>query len=648
MYVMSSLGISMSRFLPIVIGILGFIAPLSAKLEEPLVKKPFIAASGDNELQFSTRIRVEGFFGKNIEFLNNNNETDQSVIPARHTLDLTLLYGYGREKYGYNIVTIKSVARSKYTWGVESILNSDRMTVKLDANVFGDHSHTLNRQVLWFRELWIESTINEMFGFSLANTHTFTAGLFPFELGRGIALGAAYATDPDVLGFYSPNAVDQYAPGFKLSGSFDNHNRVRYDLYAEIMTNRSDTFKNVNLEIRGQQYGRLCKPWRGFGKINWLAAGRLQIDAYKTATHCVRLEPYGLFLDQREQQVEFVGDADSKLGTIGFAVEALLGDLEWGIDCAANVGRQQVLGWDRNTISMKADGPNGYVMEYNTEVVQQAGGSAAPYTKDNQKYINQSIRSQAQNGQAIGGGLQNSATRFRDPYTNKFSGYMAVADIMWACAKNFKLALTAGMASGDEAPNKDLDNINDSSVDGNYRGFISLQEQYAGKRVNSAFLLSGSGRIPRVLSFPNPDNLDNTYPDRIAQFNNLLFVGTGMFAKVSSWNLNSNCICYWQEHATRVFDQVSGQSIARYASPWLGIEFNLFADICLDNSMKLFGVTSVFIPGTHYNDIQGRPLNKDQQKLLSATNDTGASVKQVPTLGSDPGFTLNIGMEYRF
>ena len=43
-----------------------------------------------------------------------------------------------------------------------------------------------------------------------------TFGAFPFELGRGIALGTAYAVDASDLGFYSENAIDQYAFGGKF------------------------------------------------------------------------------------------------------------------------------------------------------------------------------------------------------------------------------------------------------------------------------------------------------------------------------------------------------------------------------------------------------------------------------------------------
>ncbi len=80
---------------------------------------------------------------------------------------------------------------------------------------------------------------------------------------------------------------------------------------------------------------------------------------------------------------------------------------------------------------------------------------------------------------------------------------MIVADAAYTIARpQIKVAIAGGYASGDENPNKDLEDPNDSNVDGDFSGFIGLQEIYTGKRVRSGFLLSGAGRIPRVLSFP--------------------------------------------------------------------------------------------------------------------------------------------------
>lgn len=633
---------------------------MQSELTEPLKKAPLVFTFGDSTLQFCTKLRIEGFFGKNLEALNSDNQPlDQVIIPARHTYDINTIYKYGEQKLGESIVTIKATLRNKGVWGdPESIASTDRSTVKIGDVVGGEHFHSFNRHVPWFRELWIESTINDMFCLNFYNVHRFTAGLFPFELGRGISLGAAYATDPDFLGFYSPNAVDQYAPGFKLSGALDYDGLLDYDLYVAILTNRSDTLTNVGKQILAQEYGRQCEPARGFGKINWLWAGRLQWHLIRDEVRDVVLEPYALFHDQREQRVEFLGDSESKLGTLGFAVDANLGNMEWGFEFAQNVGRQQVKGWDRN--ETKFSNRDGTVVTVNSQVVAIASsapdlaGKSALVTSGNQKVIRGSIRAQEQNGLQIdASNLKNSKNRFRNPYTNHFDGYMAVWDMSYLCCKGFKVSATAGIATGGENPNKDLDAPGDSNRDTTYSGFISLQEQYSGKRVQSAFLMSGSGKVPRILSIPS-EGVDDPFPERTSQFTNLIFVGVGCEAKSSTWTLNPNILSYWQEHPSRIHRRALKFPGTRlddyYASTWLGIEFNLFADLCLNNSMRLYGVGSVFLPGTHYDDIQGIPLTRPQQQFINAqANVTDPTyVDRVTLMGTSPAVSLNVGMEYKF
>lgn len=640
-------------FFPLLISLVGFCNVMQSELPEALVKKPFVWALGDSTFQLGTRYRVEGLYGKNTEFLNNANEgLDQTIIPARHTFDINALYTYGLDVYGYSLVTFKTTIRNKANWGALDIVPTDKVGVSIEGALTGEHSHTLNRNLLWIREIWIEAAIGEMFNINFTNNHTITAGFFPFELGRGISLGAAYATDPDMIGFYSPNAVDQFAPGVKLSGALDSGEMLTYDLYASIIANRSDILFNVRKPTLKQEYGHQFHPHRGFGYINWLCAGRFQWHVYRQGDTCdVVIEPYALFVDQREQKIEFLDDAETKLGTVGVAFDTTYGDFQWGFEFAQNLGRQRVKGWDRNILEIQ--NRNGDLVQVNSQVTAinstdpDVAGQRALATATNQVIISESIRAQSQNGQQIAdSNLKNSRSRFRDPYTNHFDGYMAVWDAMYTFCKGLKLAVTAGVATGDVNPNRDHFRRGDSQSDTTYSGFISVQEQYSGRLVNSAFVMSGAGKIPRILSFPSRD-VEDPFPDRITQLTNLIFAGAGGYLEVGSWVLNSNVISYWQDHATRLFQFPADVTTTRLASTWLGLEFNLFADVCFDNSMKFYGVASVFVPGSHYSDIEGIPLNRAQKKFLDSIKNNTPS-EQVPLLGTNAAFALNVGFEYRF
>jgi hypothetical protein len=75
---------------------------------------------------------------------------------------------------------------------------------------------------------------------------------------------------------------------------------------------------------------------------------------------------------------------------------------------------------------------------------------------------------------------------------------------------------------------------------------------------------------------------------------------------------------------------------------------NIYAEGMLAPGLKLFIVSGVFFPGSHFDDIKGRPLNKAEQKFLNRQNDSGETTEFVPVLGTDPAFFMNLGFEYRF
>jgi len=643
-----------------IVSLISFQGLLQCKLVEPLCKPAIVGTFGDSTLQFSSRFRIESFYGKNIQLLNSFNPTDQVIIPVRHTLDARMLYGYGFEKYGYEIVTLELTLRNKGVWGnPTSIASSDIAPVKLGDVVFGEHSHPLNRHYVWIREFWIQASLNEMLNLNFYNNHFMTAGFFSFELGRGVALGDAYAVDHDILGFYSPNAVDQYAPGIKLSGTLDYDEDLAYDLYVAILHNKSDTFANVNQKILGQQYEHRFKQERGFGKINWLTAGRFKLNMEQGEAVKVIFEPYFLYNDQREQKVEFLGDASSKLGTLGFSIDAHLGCIEMGFEFAHNLGRQDVKGWDRNVIK-SATREGSFIATNSQVVVVSSPGPDVPatdalYRPENQQYVDSAVMSQSQNGQLITPStaltqLRNSDRRFRDAYTNTYSGCMALWEMRLTCCDGFKMAMATGFATGDRNPNRDFNHPHDSTVDSDYGGFIGIQELYTGNFVRSDFVMGGSGKIPRIFSFPT-NNVSSPYPDKTSRFTNLIYVGIGSCMDSGSWSINPNVLSYWQQVPSRIFDRSldSLHPIARMASTWLGMEFNLFVDACFDNSMKFFAVGSVFVPGSHYADLKGHALNKDQQKFLDRFDRTGIDAgEQVPVLGTDAAVSINVGIEYRF
>jgi len=606
--------------------------------------------------------KPETFYGKNINWLNNDNDFDKGYF-SRHTLDLMIDLLYGNKTYGSNIVEFFFQMRNKGVWGnPESIASTTTSDIKVLEAIKGSHKHGFPRHIFWIRQLWLQFSINDAFSLPFKNKHSFVIGSFPFQLGRGIALGDAFAVGPEILGFYADSAIDQYAFGAKFSGELFPK-VLSYDLYTAILQNNSTGIADTEKKILGQEIGRLNTPSRGFGKINYIMAGRFNWNIFDNAwLGRMNLEPYGLYNNDPEQKIEFPADATSKLGTAGLAGEFYGKRFECGFDYAVNFGQQRVKGWDRNII--KENNRQAVVVLVNDNVTatyNDAQGNSVtepcPYVpgSEAQKLINEKDKDENQNEQKIGevtsvgyliGSdtnliiLKNSKGRFGKAYTNKYEGWMFVADAAYSfLEKDLIIAVTAGVTSGDDNPNIE-------SKDGNYAGFIGLQEVYSGKRVRSVFLLGGAGRVKRFLSTPSAVSTEAIQaPSKEAQaisgFTNLIFCGTSLKWKPKSWKkpfeINPNVLALWQE-----------RNIGK-ARTFLGVETGLFINYSLLKDLKLFWVSSLFFPGSHYKDRMGTPvLSQAQLDDLDSGDPTGYTQDRITKQGASVAYTFNLGLIYSF
>jgi hypothetical protein len=599
--------------------------------------------------------KPESFAGDNISLLNNRNCGFDKVWYARHTLDLS---GEAKFKKGNEVVAEAfGTVRNRGTWGNPGgvMQTTDAITRVVDT-VGGTHSHSISRHLLWVRECWLKFDIAQAVALSFTNKHQFTLGLFPFQLGRGIALGDAYAVGPEFLGFYTDFVVDQYAPGAKFSGDIVPK-MLSYDLYAAIFQNKSSSLGDTGAKILGQQYGLIANPGRGFGKINYLVAGRLMWHLVNNDSNKVNLEPYALYNNDPEQKIEFLADSNARLGTIGLAGNYINDRVEFGFDTAVNFGQQHVKGWDRNVI--KEANVDGRVSVVNSHVVSEADGSNIPFIKGSpaQKIIESSYESQSENGQVIGAvdgpigyltpgpiTLQNKNFRFRDPYNVGYHGWMFVSDIaFWFQEHTLRLAAEAGAASGGRHPHGEAKTCS-------YDGFVGLQEIYSGNKVKSAFVLGGAGKLPRPLATPESDAV-NPFSVKTSGFTNLVYGGSSILWKPKlkrEFNVQSNIIAYWDERAIKKFDAFTKSDLACNASKFLGVETNMFMNYYPFTSTKFFFVGSLFFPGQHYTDIRGKPLNPEQEAALNELDRTDFEGAYIPNVGHDMAWTINAGIEFKF
>jgi hypothetical protein len=625
----------------------------------------------DIEIDFWGFFRPELFAGKNFTFLNNHIPEDV-IFYFRHTNDYFLDLLYGKETYGYPVAEFKTSVRNRAVWGSPIVAQTLPAEAPLLNAEVREHHHALPRLFFWMREVWLQVGLTEFLGLTFANKHYLTVGAFPFELGRGISLGAAYAIGPGPLGFYSDAMIDQYAFGVKLFGDIIPET-LKYDLYGALLQSRSNSLEQTLRPVLRQEIGRRDHPARGFGKDNYLVAARLLWTAFNDDRGTATIEPYILYNNDPEQRVEFVADSDSKLMTAGLAGEYINGAFECGFDTAFNRGRQFVKPWDRNQII--THNFDGQVVLVNSQVLMdstnQFNGQKAPEAPNSigQKAINNSSLTGTadQNGQLIEGAqnlpslgyaagplsLQNSAIRFRtDPngngYSNRYKGWMFVADASyWVYNREFQIAGTFGYASGDQDPNFTV-------KDGDFKGFVGLQEVYAGKRVKSVFLLGTVGKVKRPGTQPENPLANKDFASSASGFTNLGFVGAGCSwmpasCAESKFVWNPNLFVYWEPSPGKKFDALTGKDLPEQASKFLGVEINGFLSYYPFASLKCFAIGSVFLPGTHFKDIRGKPLTPLQKRALeNYINNPKRDPALIPNIGDDTAYTVNIGMEFTF
>lgn len=656
----------------------------------------FLAANSltlkpDIQYTFAGVLKEDMFYAKNFSLFNSCNDLDQ-VWFMRHTLDYIFNANYGRLTAGYPLVEFNFAVRNKGIWGAPSTLaQTTDSEIKIADVVTGRHNHFIPRHIFWMREGWLRFSIPDALKLPIDNEHTFMLGFFPFQLGRGIALGDAYAVGQDFLGFYTDGLVDQFAPAVKFSGEIVDK-RLFYDFYAACLENKSALLSDTGAKIRAQEFGYKLNPSRGFGRINFLVANRLRWFVWpEDCGETIIVEPYWLYNRDPEQDVEFTADATGTLGTIGLACDYVSKRVEAGFECAANLGRQRVRGWDRNSIELQ--NRNGQIVAVNSHVylgadpndpaIQSslnlykdpfapntiAAGTINSTGRTAQRLIDETAQNASNNGKLIGtvaglrdsltlipnaaagaepNGLYNAKNRFRNPYENTYKGFMFVADCaVWNDAHDLRIGVEGGYASGDDNPNFE-------TKDGDFAGFIGLQETYSGRKVRSAFVLGGAGKIKRPLSAPDPENVQapSEFATNVSGFTNLIYCGTGLLWIPHSQNkrlqFNPNILAFWQGSDTRKYDFRTQSFLPALASKHLGVEFNLFAHYMLFDTLRLFLISSVFVPGKHYKDLQGIPLNSDQKKLLDRLDKTGFENDFVPNLSNDTAFTFNVGFEFKF
>ncbi len=634
-------------------------------------KQAFKIESGDCVLTIGGKTKIEHYFDRNIALLNRALPDEFNYL--KNTFDLSFDAAYGKNKFGYNAVEVFTKIRHKGVWGRGAVFaDSDGMApapIKLEDAVFGSHSHTSGKPLVWINEAWLQFAINAIADASSERLHTVKIGWFPFDVGRGISLGSIYGLNREGFGL-NTYVEDKGAPGILLHGELKK-DILSYDLYYAKFESRSKSLGDTLNEVKAPLLGRKLSPWRGVGKDNDLFAGRVKwkpLNESKFGT--LELEPYAFYNSASDQRIVIVADSTMRLGTIGMALEHKHKSFEFGAEGAFNMGTQIVRAIDQNIIQIKRDGVRSQLVGINdtpTTLTTSGGNLVQQYSQildtatADAPYPNALITNESNavakllvtNDNApldSGNRFKSKPGRILPGYTNKLRGFMVVADITQKI-EQYKLDLSVayGFASGDTNPHVDR-------TDKTYSGFLGLHEGYSGKRVASVLFLD---EMRGVLSIPGSlDANVNTADNNELAFTNMHHFGFGAKWKPivlkKPFTLNPNMLAYYRAYATKKWSSLTQATTNEDASRFIGTEFNLKTKMELLKDLEIFGNFGVFLPGKMFKDIQGIPFknsfgNTDFFDELSQEAEVEVDdIKQQFRLSTNVAYHANIGLTYAF
>lgn len=648
-------------------------------IEQPLEKPPIKFVKGDLEVMFGGKIKAEHDSYFNPVYLNKNTPDDFGYF--KQTIDLIIDVIYGEKKRGHKVFETYLALRSKSKWGVVGAYKSTTDTeTSLSGISLGTHSHKASRPNPWFKDAWMQLSLNDVVNSNSDKIHYVKVGWFPFKLGSGIVFGPFYATVYENLGLFSYYA-DASAPGININGEICK-DKLWYDLYYSKFEDNSASVRDVMAVVNSQRIGRRSSPYRGEGKDDELWAARLRVKPFDDDKKEGRLEfePYVYFNEASDQKVEILSDTKTQLGAYGIEVKYKKSKFKIGAEVAFNYGKEKLYSIDRNTVKLVEVLKTGEIPQNNADFVNEASGAhnagilykgyshvlinggdldgqSAPVINKSTSAAYDSANITKKSADPYSAGTQNVIlknldTRIRPEYNNYFNGWMGVIDGRYKVAKNLKVAAELGYASGDNDPNRE-------PKDKNYDGFVALHSLYMGKRVFSPLLL-GERIIARPLGLAQGQKEVGGFRAKTNNtFSDIIYTGIGATWKPEKFRknrfkVNPNLVFFWKDDDSYKYvvdannpdnNQVSD---TEKASSFMGTELNLIFNYELIKDLTLGGIFALFAPGSYYKDIKGVPLKNDfYRDVLSSDLRDGVDPLNY-RMSDDFAFYGVISLEYRF
>jgi len=613
----------------------------------PLALTPEDEAMVKKSYEFAFKLQKEIFVSKGTTFLNKDVVNDQS-FHERTTLDGSGIAKAGRLEKN-PLLEVKGLVRFRYNVGSPAIVKTATTTQVVAGAPVTIAGADTQKTLLYLRELMFRLSLDQN---PKGSKNYIKIGSFPFQLGRGIALGSAYISS----GFMDLDprfSIDQFAPGAQVHVD-GYHSVFSGDLYYSILSNPNTNIKENNEPIFANQIRSSTQSiTRGPDCGVWLVAAALQWKAINNDMTKLTVDPYTYLYNSPDQQIEFPADSDARLYGIGTAIELKTGRLEIGFDATFQGGAIQVKAWDRNYTNLVNSGIDGDVIVQYTKVYTNAGlTTLAPASTANQAIVKNSTQDVSQNGKQIGTtGLYNANDRFRPQQQQLVHSAFFVLDASYAINDQLKVCVDTGYVSGQLDLYEDANTMTQEQLmNQQFYGFVPIQEIYAGKRIQHLVMLNKG--IPRfVVQYPQLASSNFHVTSRVTgtktltdKFTNLAYAGGALEYKPvqlsdQKFLLKPSYIYYWMPDAPMIWlSNVPTSttvltpaifSTAVQASHALGTALCLEVGAVFFDCLECGGFIGLMLPGKQYKQFAGTQLKP-------------------AVLGSDLAYLTNFSLTYKF
>jgi len=135
-------------------------------------KKKFEYQLGDATLTLGGKVVNENRFMKNAVMLNRC--LPDEVAHWRTTYDQMVGFKYGEKKFGHDAIEFGATVRFKTMWGKVGHFAQTKTNEEFEVSdaKTGGHRHFNARPLGWFKEAWLQASLNAIFGFESDIVHT--------------------------------------------------------------------------------------------------------------------------------------------------------------------------------------------------------------------------------------------------------------------------------------------------------------------------------------------------------------------------------------------------------------------------------------------------------------------------------------------